>query len=656
MQIIDSNGALIDPYKSFIATSRYSRWNDDLGRRETWVETVNRYVNYMHDSMEKNYPKAISESDWDRIHAAILNHKVMPSMRALMTAGPALDRSHVSAYNCSFIPVDSPRSFDEALFILMNGTGLGFSAERKYTQSLPIVNEHFENTNTVIKVADSKEGWARALRELIAMLYVGQIPAIDITALRPAGARLKTFGGRSSGPQPLVNLFGFVIETFKAAAGRQLSSLECHDIMCKIGEVVVVGGVRRSALISLQDLDDYDMAKSKAGAWWVKNPQRALANNSAVYYKKPSVGEFLTEWGLLYESKSGERGIVNMDNMKNNDLAPRRDTNKIAGKNPCGEIALRPYQFCNLTEVIIEENDTEETLLEKVEIATMLGTIQASFTNFRYLRKIWQQNCEEERLLGVSLTGQFGNKLMSGGLGFERLGDTLDLLREKSIDTNATIADAMGINRAAAITTVKPSGTVSQLTGTSSGMHPWHSAYYIRSVRQDNKDPLTRFLKDAGVPNEPDVMKPVDTTVFYFPTKAPEGAVTRTQISAIDHLEFWKVYKQHWTEHDPSITISVKEDEWIGVANWVYSNWDIVGGISFLPYSDHTYQQAPYQETDESGYNQFVADSPEYIDWSILPFYESEDNTSGTQTLSCVSGSCELVGSAESIETIGGTI
>jgi ribonucleoside-triphosphate reductase len=656
MQIIDSNGALIDPYKSFIATSRYSRWNDDLGRRETWVETVNRYVNYMHDSMEKNYPKAISESDWDRIHAAILNHKVMPSMRALMTAGPALDRSHVSAYNCSFIPVDSPRSFDEALFILMNGTGLGFSAERRYTQSLPIVNEHFENTNTVIKVADSKEGWARALRELIAMLYVGQIPAIDITALRPAGARLKTFGGRSSGPQPLVNLFGFVIETFKAAAGRQLSSLECHDIMCKIGEVVVVGGVRRSALISLQDLDDYDMAKSKAGAWWVKNPQRALANNSAVYYKKPSVGEFLTEWGLLYESKSGERGIVNMDNMKNNDLAPRRDTNKIAGKNPCGEIALRPYQFCNLTEVIIEENDTEETLLEKVEIATMLGTIQASFTNFRYLRKIWQQNCEEERLLGVSLTGQFGNKLMSGGLGFERLGDTLDLLREKSIDTNATIADAMGINRAAAITTVKPSGTVSQLTGTSSGMHPWHSAYYIRSVRQDNKDPLTRFLKDAGVPNEPDVMKPVDTTVFYFPTKAPEGAVTRTQISAIDHLEFWKVYKQHWTEHDPSITISVKEDEWIGVANWVYSNWDIVGGISFLPYSDHTYQQAPYQETDESGYNQFVADSPEYIDWSILPFYESEDNTSGTQTLSCVSGSCELVGSAESIETIGGTI
>jgi ribonucleoside-triphosphate reductase len=656
MQIIDSNGALIDPYKSFIATSRYSRWNDDLGRRETWVETVNRYVNYMHDSMEKNYPKAISESDWDRIYAAILNHKVMPSMRALMTAGPALDRSHVSAYNCSFIPVDSPRSFDEALFILMNGTGLGFSAERRYTQSLPIVNEHFENTNTVIKVADSKEGWARALRELIAMLYVGQIPAIDITALRPAGARLKTFGGRSSGPQPLVNLFGFVIETFKAAAGRQLSSLECHDIMCKIGEVVVVGGVRRSALISLQDLDDYDMAKSKAGAWWVKNPQRALANNSAVYYKKPSVGEFLTEWGLLYESKSGERGIVNMDNMKNNDLAPRRDTNKIAGKNPCGEIALRPYQFCNLTEVIIEENDTEETLLEKVEIATMLGTIQASFTNFRYLRKIWQQNCEEERLLGVSLTGQFGNKLMSGGLGFERLGDTLDLLREKSIDTNATIADAMGINRAAAITTVKPSGTVSQLTGTSSGMHPWHSAYYIRSVRQDNKDPLTRFLKDAGVPNEPDVMKPVDTTVFYFPTKAPEGAVTRTQISAIDHLEFWKVYKQHWTEHDPSITISVKEDEWIGVANWVYSNWDIVGGISFLPYSDHTYQQAPYQETDESGYNQFVADSPEYIDWSILPFYESEDNTSGTQTLSCVSGSCELVGSAESIETIGGTI
>jgi ribonucleoside-triphosphate reductase len=647
MSIMDEMGALKDPYKAFIAVSRYARWDENLGRREVWSETVQRYVDYMHNHMDKNYPGAIEEDFWPRAYDAIANHKVMPSMRALMTAGPALDRSHVAGYNCSFIPVDSPRSFDEALYILMNGTGLGFSAEKKYTTKLPIVNEHFENTKTVIRVQDSKEGWARALRELIAMLYVGQIPAIDITALRPAGAKLRTFGGRSSGPQPLVNLFDFVIETFKRASGRKLTPLEAHDIMCKIGEVVVVGGVRRSALISLGDLDDYDMAKAKSGSWWVDNPQRALANNSAAYYKKPGVGEFLTEWNSLYESKSGERGIVNMENMQNAKYAPRRDGSKLGGTNPCGEISLRPYQFCNLTEIIIEENDTEETLLDKAEIATILGTIQSSFTNFRYLRKIWRDNCEEERLLGVSLTGQFGNKLTSGRLGFDRLAEALDRLRNRTIEVNAGMADRMGINRSAAITTVKPSGTVSQLTGTSSGMHPWHNDYYIRSVRQDNKDPLTKFLSEAGIPNEPDVMKPNDTTVFYFPIKAPAGAVIRTDISAVEHLEFWKVYKVCWTEHNPSITVNVREHEWIEVATWVYNNWDLVGGISFLPYSEHSYQQAPYQDTDESGYNQFVADSPESIDWSILPFYEHEDNTSGSQTLACSSGSCELVGSAE---------
>lgn len=646
MTIISEDGALKDPYSAFIAVSRYARWNDDLGRRETWAETVQRYVNYMRDHTNKNYPGSVEDSFWSRAYEAIVNHRVMPSMRALMTAGPALDRSPVAGYNCSFIPVDSPRAFDEALFILMNGTGLGFSAEKKYVSKLPTVNEHFEHSSTVIKVGDSKEGWARGLRELIAMLYVGQIPAIDITALRPAGARLKTFGGRSSGPQPLVNLFDFVIETFKRAAGRQLTPLECHDLMCKIGEVVVVGGVRRSALISLGDLDDYDMAKAKHGAWWLENPQRALANNSAAYYKKPSVGAFLTEWTSLYESKSGERGIVNIENMQKALNAPRRDGSKLAGTNPCGEISLRPYQFCNLTEIIVEEDDDLDSLLEKVEIATTLGTVQSTFTNFKYLRKIWRDNCEEERLLGVSLTGQFGNKLLSGRLGFEQLSDTLDSMRERAIEINAWLADRMGINHSAAITTVKPSGTVSQLTGTSSGMHPWHSEYYIRSVRQDNKDPLTQFLKDAGVPNEPDLSKPEDTTVFYFPKKAPEGAVTRNDLTALQHLEFWKIYKQHWTEHNPSITVNVREDEWIGVAQWVYQNWDIVGGISFLPYSDHTYQQAPYIDTDESGYNQFVAESPDHIDWTILPFYESDDNTTGTQSLSCTSGSCELVGSA----------
>jgi ribonucleoside-triphosphate reductase len=645
MSLVDENGSLTDPYKNFIAVSRYARWDDKIGRRETWVETVGRYVTYMKNHMDKNYPGAVEDGFWFEAEWAIINHQVMPSMRALMTAGPALDRSHVAGYNCSFIPLDSPRAFDEALYILMNGTGLGFSAEVKYTSKLPVVNEHFEKTETVIKVADSKEGWARGLRELIAMLYVGQIPAIDVSAVRPAGARLKTFGGRSSGPQPLVNLFDFTVELFKRAAGRKLTPLEAHDLVCKIAEVVVVGGVRRSALISLGDLNDPAMGKAKSGAWWETQPQRALANNSATYYSKPGIGEFLTEWTSLYESKSGERGIVNMQNMQKAAYAPRRDGSKLGGTNPCGEISLRPYQFCNLTEIIVEESDTEESLITKARIATVLGTIQSSFTNFKYLRKIWRDNCEEERLLGVSLTGQFGNKLMSGSLGLDKLASALDAIREEAITVNAITADAMGINRSAAITTVKPSGTVSQLTGTSSGMHPWHSDHYLRTVRQDNKDPLTYFMRDAGIYNEADVMKPEDTTVFYFPTKAPEGAITRNELTALEHLEFWKIYKEHWTEHNPSITVNVREHEWIAVAEWVYRNWDIVGGISFLPHSEHTYLQAPYTDCDEATYAKYKAEMP-VIDWSILSMYEKEDNTSGTQTLACVSGSCDLVGSA----------
>ncbi len=641
--ILDEKGMIKDSYRSFIAASRYSRWLDDEGRRESWTETVDRYINYMHNHVNTNYTGAISDTFWLEAREAILNHKVMPSMRALMTAGKALERENLASYNCSFIAIDDPRSFDEALYILMNGVGLGFSVEKEHIAKLPLVDEHFEQSGSTIVVADSKAGWARGLRELIAMLYAGQIPSIDITNVRPAGARLKTFGGRASGPQPLIDLFDFTIDIFKNAAGRKLTPIEAHDIMCKIGEVVVVGGVRRSALISLSDLSDYDMAKSKSGAWWESEQQRALANNSVAYYKKPSIGEFLTEWGHLYESKSGERGIINMDGLRKHTNAPRRDLSQIMGLNPCGEILLRSKQLCNLTEVIVDSEDTPADLVKKIEIATTLGTIQSSLTNFKYLRKVWKDNCEEERLLGVSLTGQLGHQTLSGAAGIDSLIHLLTQMKEVAIDQNRIIAESMGINISTAITTVKPSGTVSQLTASSSGMHPWHNDYYIRSVRGDNKDPITKFLKDMDIPNEPDVTKPGSTTVFYFPQKAPAHALTRNDLTAIEHLEIWKAYKQHWTEHNPSVTISVRESEWIGVANWVYLNWDVVGGISFLPYSNHTYRQAPYQDCDESTYNQFMADMPSEIDWSLLSAYELEDTTTGSQTLACTSSSCEIV-------------
>lgn len=642
-QILNEKGMISDPYRAFIATSRYSRWLDDEGRRETWVETVDRYINFMHNHVTENYPGAIADTFWLEARDAILNHKVMPSMRALMTAGKALERENLAQFNCSFIAIDDARSFDEALYILMNGVGLGFSVEKEHVSKLPIVNEHFEHTNTTIVVADSKAGWARALRELIAMLYAGQIPTIDVTNVRTAGSRLKTFGGRASGPQPLIDLFDFTIGIFKNAAGRKLSPIEAHDIMCKIGEVVVVGGVRRSALISMSDLSDYEMSKAKAGAWWEAHQERALANNSATYYKKPAIGEFLNEWASLYESKSGERGIINLDGLRKHTNAPRRDLSQIQGLNPCGEILLRSKQLCNLTEVIVDANDSEGDLLKKVQIATVLGTVQSSLTNFKYLRKIWKDNCEEERLLGVSLTGQLGHNVLNGSRGTQELINYLELMRTTAIATNEYYAKAMGINVSTAITTAKPSGTVSQLTASSSGMHPWHNDYYIRSVRGDNKDPITEFMKDMGIPHEPDVTKPDHTTVFYFPQKAPKGALTRNDLSAVEHLEIWKTYKQHWTEHNPSVTISVRESEWIEVANWVYDNWDVVGGISFLPYSDHTYRQAPYQDCDEATFNQFMADMPTDIDWSLLSAYEHEDTTTGTQTLSCTAGNCEVV-------------
>lgn len=643
MSILTANGSIADPYRNFIAVSRYSRWLEDENRRETWAETVNRYVTFMRNHMDSNFPNVVSDKQWNRIENAILNHEVMPSMRGLMTAGPALERENLAQFNCSFIAIDDVRAFDEALYILMNGVGLGFSVEQQYISQLPVINEHFEHTDSTIVVADSKAGWARAFRELIAMLYSGQIPRVDVSNVRPAGARLKTFGGRASGPQPLVDLFDYTIGMFKEASGRKLTSREAHGIMCKVGEVVVVGGVRRSALISQSDLNDYEMAKAKSGAWWEFNPEYALSNNSAVYYKKPSIGEFLTEWGNLYESKSGERGIINMDGLRQHTNAPRRDLSKVQGLNPCAEILLRSKQLCNLTEVVVRAEDTLKTLEEKIEIATILGTIQSSLTNFKYLRKVWKDNCNEERLLGVSLTGQFGHKTLNGSESIDELKFWLDSMREKAIDTNNVYANRMGINVSTAITTAKPSGTVSQLTESSSGMHPWHNEFYIRTVRADNKDPLTEFMKEVGIPNEPDVTKPNHTTVFSFPQAAPEGAVTRKDISAIEHLEVWKAYKVHWTEHNPSITVSVKEHEWIEVANWVYENWEVIGGISFLPYTEHTYKQAPYQDCTEADYWLKKAEMPEEIDWSMLSAYEFEDTTTGSQTLSCSAGNCEVV-------------
>lgn len=644
MSILTESGAIADPYKNFIAVSRYSRWMEEEGRRETWEETVDRYVGFMKSHMDNNYPKVVKNSEWGDIRSAILNHEVMPSMRGLMTAGPALERENLAQFNCSFIAVDDTRAFDEALYILMNGVGLGFSVEAQYVSQLPTVNEHFEHTSTTVVVADSKAGWARAFREVIALLYQGQIPRIDVSKVRPAGARLKTFGGRASGPQPLVDLFDFSITIFKDAAGRKLTSKEAHKIMCKIGEVVVVGGVRRSALIGQSDVGDYEMAHAKSGAWWETEPELALANNSAVFYKKPSIGEFLQFGGDLYESKSGERGIINMEGLRSHTNAPRRDLSKVQGLNPCAEILLRSKQLCNLTEVVVNSDDTLEDLERKVRVASLLGTIQSSLTNFKYVRKIWRENCEEERLLGVSLTGQMDHQYLNGSKGMNTLGKYLDTLRIAAIDTNAKYAKAMGINASTAITTAKPSGTVSQLTDSASGMHFRHAPYYIRTVRADNKDPLTQFMKDAGIPNEPDVMKPEHTTVFSFPQKAPEGAITRNDKSAIEHLEIWKMYKTRWTEHNPSVTISVREEEWIEVFNWVYENWQYVGGISFLPHSEHTYKQAPYQDITEADYYLAQAAMPTHIDWSMLSAYEFEDTTSGSQTLACTSdGSCEVV-------------
>ena len=648
MSIINDQGSIKDFYKNFIHLSRYARWIESEKRRETWVETVDRYMSFMKNHLVTNYDYKEDDKIFEEVHNAVVDHKIMPSMRALMTAGPALDRDHIAAYNCSFIAVDSPRAFDEAMYILMNGTGVGFSVEQKYINDLPVVAEELYKTDTVIVVDDSKLGWAKSYKELIALLYQGQIPKWDLTKVRPAGARLKTFGGRASGPDPLDALFRFTIDIFRNSAGRRIKSVEAHDLMCKIGEVVVVGGVRRSALISLSNLDDFEMAKAKSGQWWEDNGQRALANNSAVYNIKPNTAQFLREWRNLYESKSGERGIYNMESVRKHiDKFDRRDSSKVMGTNPCGEILLRPNEFCNLTEVVIEADDRVEDLSEKIRLATILGTWQSTLTNFKYIRKTWKDNCEEERLLGVSLTGIYGNKITSTNN--KDLPGILDAFRDESVLTNSKEAKKLGINPSASITCVKPSGTVSQLTGVSSGIHPWYSEYYLRSVRGDNKDPLTSFLKDAGVPNEPDVMKPDDTTVFYFPIKAPKNAVLTKDLSAIDHLEMWKTYRNHWTEHNPSVTINVREDEWLRVGSWVYDNFDSVGGVSFLPASEHSYKQAPYQEITKEEYEKTLKEMPTTIDWSTLSLYETVDTTTGSQELSCTAGSCEIVNFGTSV-------
>jgi len=642
MSFIDSNGSITDPYRNFIHISRYARWIESENRRETWQETVGRYTSFIKEHLVSNYGYNAKDKIFDEVSEAILSHKIMPSMRALMTAGPALERDHIAAYNCSFIAVDSPRAFDEAMYILMNGTGVGFSVEQKYITQLPLIAESFFQTDTTIVVDDSKLGWAKAYKELIALLYQGQIPNWDTSKVRPSGSRLKTFGGRASGPEPLIDLFNFTIETFKMASGRKLKSIEAHDIMCKVGEVVVVGGVRRSALISLSNLDDFEMAKAKSGQWWEGNGQRALANNSAVYNSKPNTAQFLREWRNLYESKSGERGIYNMDSVRKHiDKFGRRDSSLVGGTNPCGEILLRPNEFCNLTEVVIEASDTKDTLLEKVRLATILGTWQSTLTNFKYIRKTWRDNCEEERLLGVSLTGIYGNKITATN--GKALEEFLDEMRHLSVSVNEKEASALKINASVSITCVKPSGTVSQLTGVSSGIHPWYSEYYVRSVRADNKDPLTQFLKDSGIPFEPDVMKPEATTVFYFPVKAPKNAVLTKDLTAIDHLEMWKTYRTHWTEHNPSVTINVEEDEWMRVGAWVFDNFDSIGGVSFLPAVEHSYKQAPYQEISKEEYNSWVSKMPDSIRWDMLSLYETTDGTTGSQELSCVAGACEIV-------------
>ena len=631
---------IMTPYQEYIGKSRYSRYLDDKGRREHWPETVNRYFDFMTKHLKEKHNYDIPADLRNELQTAVTQLEVMPSMRSIMTAGDALERQNVAGYNCSYLPIDDPKAFDEAMYILLCGTGVGFSVEQKYVSKLPEIPTELFNSGTIINVKDSKEGWAKALRQVIALLYAGEVPKWDVSSVRPAGTRLKTFGGRASGPEPLVDLFKYVVAKFRGAVGRKLTSLEAHDILCKVGEVVVVGGVRRSAMISLSDLSDDRMAHAKAGNWWDGNGQRALANNSAIYEVKPEVGKFMREWSSIYESHSGERGIFNRYASELQAAkSGRRELGKEWGTNPCSEIILRPYQFCNLSSVIVRSDDCVDSLRNKVRMATILGTFQSTMTHFPYLRKVWQTNTEEERLLGVSMTGILDNPLLNNP-DDPYLPTILEDFKDVAINVNAEFADAIGINRSAAITAIKPEGTVSQLTGTASGIHPQHSQYFIRRVRSDNKDPLTDFLKSQGFPAEPCVMKPESTTVFSFPMRVEKGALLREDLNAIKHLRLWLLFQRHYCEHKPSVTISVNEHEWPEVGAWVWNNFDEITGVSFLPMDGGTYRQAPYESMTEFEYYDMVANMPLDIDWD--KFIERTDNVEGSQTLACTAGGCEI--------------
>jgi len=638
-----SSNSLPTQYQEFIHLSRYSRWLPDKLRRENWEETITRYFDFFEEHLKDTCDYTLPKTLRAELDEAVLTLKVMPSMRCLMTAGEALRRENIAGYNCSYVAIDRPQAFDEVLYVLMNGTGVGFSVERQYISQLPRTAEAFYPSDTTIAVSDSKLGWAKALKELIGMLYVGQIPQWDMSKVRAAGMPLKTFGGRASGPEPLDRLFRFCVDTFKHAAGRKLNSVECHDIVCKIAEVVVVGGVRRSALISLSNLSDDRMRHAKAGQWWNDHGQRALANNSACYTEKPDIGIFMDEWKALYDSKSGERGIFNRAaaNMMAVKSGRREVGDHEFGTNPCSEIILRSREFCNLSEVIVRPNDTAETLAEKVRLATILGTIQSTLVNFKYVSKAWKKNCEEERLLGVSMTGIMDCKLTNGKSG--DLPKLLDSLKKIAVETNEQFAKKLGINQSVAITCVKPSGTVSQLTDAASGIHARHNPYYVRTVRGDKKDPLTQMMIDSGFPVEDDVMNPSNTSVFSFPVKVDKNAVFRHDMTAIEQLEIWLVYQKHWCEHKPSVTISVKEDEWMEVGAWVYKNFDYMSGVSFLPFSDHTYKQAPYQDCTATEYKTLLDKMPKNVDWSKLSEYEMSDTTVGAQELACSAGGCEII-------------
>ena len=630
-------------YQEFIHLSRYARWNEDTGRRETWQETVARYFDFMQEHLKKNNDTDIADMR-PQLEQAVLNLDIMPSMRALMSAGTALERDNVAGFNCSYVAVDTVRAFDETLYILMCGTGVGFSVERQYINKLPDLPEELHPTDTIIKVADSKIGWAKAYKELMSLLYAGHIPQWDLSNIRPQGARLKTFGGRASGPAPLDDLMHFTVNIFKDALSKnqkKLVSIDCHDLMCKIAEVVVVGGVRRSALISLSNLSDERMRNAKSGSWWEHSQHRALSNNSVAYTDSAEMGAFMREWLSLYDSKSGERGIFNRQAAEEQAAKNgRREEYKDFGCNPCSEIILRNKQFCNLTEVVVRPNDTWNDLEKKVELATILGTFQATLTNFRYLTKAWKDNTEEEALLGVSLTGIMDNtKLIKG----DNLPKRLGFLKNRAVIMNEGWAANLGIKQSVAITCVKPSGTVSQLVDSASGIHTRHSEYYLRTVRADKKDPIAQLMVDQGVYHEDDITKPEHTLVFYFPIKSPNKSLTRIDLSATEHLEIWKIYQDHWCEHKPSATISVRESEWLKVGAWVWDNFDRISGVSFLPYADHSYQQAPYQEITKDEYKEWMNKTVHDIDWNLITDYEKEDMTENTKELACTAGACEII-------------